>query len=197
MQVTTSLKRMNFSEAMSHIHAGAAFLDMRPVDDYLDVHIPGSIGLQFEAGPGFQSRARDCLPLDVPLILLDLGTGESVRACASLRGKGFTVLGDITNGVNEWSRWHGTPASTEIYRGPMPTRTFVLDVGDPGVTGAAGATHIPIEKLWDRIEEVTGEPRVTIAAGYGLRAALAVGMLERAGAKEIVFWKTRNQPGSL
>jgi rhodanese-related sulfurtransferase len=188
---TIVAKRLNFSAAMSHVHEGAAFVDMRPLDEYLDVHIPASFGLQYEFGPGLASRARDILPLDIPLILLDLAYGDVAHAAASLKGKGFNVLGAVEDGINEWSRWHGNPASTEVYRGPMPTHTTVLDVGDPGVTKVDGARTIPIEHLWRRIDEVKSESRVTIVAGYGLRAALAIGMLERVEVEEIVFWKTR------
>jgi rhodanese-related sulfurtransferase len=189
---TISLKKLNFSEAMSHVHEGAAFVDLRDLSDYLDVHIPGSFGLQYEFGPGLASRARDILPLSLPLILLESDGADAPHTAASLKGKGFNVLGAVSDGVNEWSRWHGTPASTETYRGPMPTHTAVLDVGDPGSVVEKEAIKIPIEHLWSRIDEVRQEPRVTIAAGYGLRAALAVGMLERVELKEVVFWRTRD-----
>ncbi|MEA2435072.1 MAG: hydroxyacylglutathione hydrolase [Actinomycetota bacterium] len=187
----TILKPLAFSAAMSHVHEGAAFVDMRQLDEYLDVHIPASLALQYEFGPGFASRARDILPLEVPLILLDLGTGDVAHAAASLKGKGFNVLGAVEDGINAWSELHGTPASTEIYRGPTPTHTTVLDVGDPGAVVAEGALSVPIEHLWRRLDEIENESRVTIAAGYGLRAALAIGVLERVEVDEIVFWKTR------
>jgi rhodanese-related sulfurtransferase len=193
MPVATTLKKLDFSEATAYVHDGAVFVDLRLLDDYLDVHIPASFSLQYEFGPGLASRARDCLPLSLQMILLDLGNGDMEHAAASLRGKGFAVLGSVEDGINEWARRNGTPASTETYRGPMPTHTTVLDVGDPGVVGAEGALKIPIEYLWERVDEVADKPRVTIAAGYGLRAALAVGMLERVEIDEIVFWKTRDQ----
>ena len=190
--LSQTVKPLSFSAAMGHVHKGAAFVDLRPVDDYLDVHIPESLSLLYEFGPGMASRARDCIPLEVPLVLLDLGHGDMTNAAASLRGKGFNVLGVIEDGVNEWSKWHGTPASTEVHQGTAPSEGTVLHVGDPGTSTIEGnVVPIPIERLWRRIDEVNTRGRIYVAAGYGPRAALAVGILERAGAQDVVFWKTR------
>lgn len=191
--MASTLKTLSFSEATRNIDEGAAFVDMRPVGAYLDVHIPGSLSLLYERGPGFQSRARDCIPLEVPLVLLDQDDVDMVHAAASLRGRGFQVVGSLPDGVNEWSRWYGTPASTETYRGPQPSRGIVLDVGDPGATGITDATTISIEQLWGRVDELETDARVTVAAGYGVRAALAVAILERAKVRQVVFWQTRER----
>ena len=191
--LTQSMKTLSFSAAMGHVHKGAAFVDLRPVDDYLDVHIPESLSLLYEFGPGMQSRARDCIPLEIPLVLLDLDSGDVGHAAASLRGKGFNVLGKIDDGINEWSKWHGTPASTEVVRSDAaPSEGTILHVGDPGTRTIEGnVVPIPIENLWHRVEELAGRGRIYVAAGYGPRAALAVGMLERAGVQDVAFWKTR------
>ncbi len=68
MIATATLRTLDF-EVLASICTGACFIDVRDVDSYLDVHIPGSIEVLYEAGPGFNSRARDCIPLNVPLIL--------------------------------------------------------------------------------------------------------------------------------
>jgi rhodanese-related sulfurtransferase len=189
--VVTTLRTLDFDEALAAVDRGAAFVDLRPTAAYLDVHVPGSLGLLYEFGPGMAQRARDCIPLDVPLILLDLDHAELVHATASLRGKGFTVLGEVDDGVNAWAERRGALASTEVAaRSSRPDGT-VLDVGDPGAKRANEATVIPVERLWSRADEFAGAQRVVIVAGYGVRAALAIGMLERAGARELVFWKTR------
>lgn len=191
MVTTSTLKALSFTDAARRVDEGAAFVDVRDIDSYLDVHIPRSLSLLYESGPGFQSRARDCIPLEVPLILLELEGVNMINAGSSLRGRGFSVLGTVRNGLDEWSRAEGSLASTDTYRGPHPKNSLVLDVSDPGAVGIGDATGIPIEQLWSRVEEVAAEPRVVIASGYGVRAALAVGILERAGVKEVVVWKTR------
>lgn len=191
MVTTSTLKTLSFNEAIRHVDQGATFVDLRDVRSYLEVHIPGSLSLLYETGPGFQSRARDCIPLEVPLILLKRDGVDMINAGSSLRGRGFSVLGTLHDAVNEWAKERGAPASTETYRGPHPTRSLVLDVGDPGAAGVGEAKRVPIERLWSRAQEFAAEPRVVIPSGYGVRAALAVGMLERAGVKETIVWDTR------
>lgn len=191
MVTTSTLKTLPFTDAARHVDEGAAFVDLRDVDSYLDVRIPGSLSLLYESGPGFQSRARDCIPLEVPLILLELEGVDMINAASSLRGRGFSVIGTVRDGLREWPRAEGDLVSTDTYRGPQPKNSLVLDVSDPGAMGTGDATRIPIEQLWSRVGEIAAEPRVVIATGYGVRSALAVGILERAGVKEVVVWKTR------
>lgn len=193
MPIATTLRQIPFELALEHVHEhGAAFVDLRPVEAYLDVHIPGSLSLEYEFGPGLAGRARDCIPLDVPLILLDLDHGDVVNAAASLRGKGFAVLGACDNGLNRWAGSRGTPAFTEVVSGTtLPEGVAVLDVADTGAKAPADAVRIPVDRLWVRVEEVP-EGRIAVAAGYGVRAALAVGIVEqRRSPEDLLFWRTR------
>jgi rhodanese-related sulfurtransferase len=140
------------------------------------------------------TRARDCLPLSLPLLLLSSPEVDMNNAAAALRGKGFTVVGRVDDALQQWATAHGTPASTEIVEGPDAPEGTVLDVADPGVIPQDGARRIPLDHLWTRAEELAEQSPVVVAAGYGVRAALAVGMLERAGVGEVVLWKTRARP---
>jgi rhodanese-related sulfurtransferase len=53
-----------------------------------------------------------------------------------------------------------------------------------------GTKRISAEQLWVHSAEVADERRVVVVAGYGVRAALAVGMLELAGVREVIFWRS-------
>ena len=189
MLMKSTLRDMPVDEALAAVDAGAAFVDLRPVESYLEVHVPGSMALLYEFGPGLAARARDCLPLSLPLVLLDLGQNNLMHAAASFRGKGFTVLGKIDDGINQWATERGTPISTEIVSKP---EGLVLDVGDPGASAGDDAVLIPLEMLWARAAELGDEQRVTIASGYGVRAALAVGILERGGHEVAIWTSTSN-----
>jgi rhodanese-related sulfurtransferase len=188
MPTATTLRSIDIDDALRLVDSGAAFLDLRDVDGYLDVHIPGSINVLYEFGPGFNSRARDCIPLDVPLILLDLGVGDLLNAAPALRGKGFDVLGKVDDGINKWVSTRGNPASTEVVT-EKPENATVLHVNDPGAQADDADLTIPIEELWGRTGEL-GTGRIVVVAGVGVRAAIAVGILERAG-HDAVFWKTQ------
>ena len=188
MTVMTTLKDLSFETAAAAVDDGAAFIDLRPAPAYLEVHIPGTLSLPYEFGPGLASRARDCLPLDLPLVLLDEPNIDSAHVAAALRGKGFDVIGHVRDGVTEWGKSHGPPNSTEVV-GSAPSGGTLLDVGDPGAVVPDGATRIPVERLWVQTEGLVSP--VAVLAGAGVRAALAVGILERAGIEEVHFWKTR------
>jgi rhodanese-related sulfurtransferase len=194
MAVTTSVRRLSVEEADAHVSSGGAYVDLRRIDDYLDVHVPSSLGLEYEKGPGMPVRARDCIPLSVGLVLLDEGELDIPRVTSALRGKGFVVEGTVPGGLAAWAEDHGTPASTETVEKWEGDEGVLLDVGDPGASIRSEALHIPISRLWGRIDEVPREGPVALVAGHGPRAALAVGMLERAGFEDVVFWKTLGGP---
>ena len=190
MSVSTTLKELSFDSSLELLDDGAALVDLRPTAEYLDVHVPGALALLFEFGPGMAMRARDCIPLDVPLILLEDDTSDLLHAGASLRGKGFAVPGYTSDAVNRWAGI-GRPASTEVLEGTRAPAGTILDVADPRARPPEDAMRIPADDLWRRSGEFEQHSRVVIAAGYGVRAALAVGILELAGVDEIVFWRTR------
>lgn len=189
MPVQPMLRSLDFDDAMARVESGGAFVDLRPVQAYLDVHIPGSLELLYEFGPGFAGRARDCLPLQLSLILLDLGYGDLENAAASLRGKGFEVAGSVADGINRWASARGAPVSTEVIDGDRASGGIAIDVGDPGVGRCEGARSVALERLWDEAESLKDADRVVVVAGVGVRAALAVGILERRGVKEVAFWR--------
>lgn len=191
MAVITTVRELGLSEAIAIVSEGGAFVDLREVDDYFDVHIPGSFSLEYEFGPGMPGRARDCIPLSIPLVLLDEGQHDMREVTASLRGKGFAVPGSLPGGVRAWAEKEGAPASTEVHEGPQPPPGTVLMVGDPGAPTPRQGTIIPIESLYARTDELQKAGPIVIASGRGLRAALAVGMLERAGVDDIYVWRDR------
>jgi rhodanese-related sulfurtransferase len=190
MPLLTTLKSLPFDEAARAVDSGAAFVDLRPIKTYLEAHIPGSLALLYEDGPGMPSRARDCLPLELPLILVDAPDVDLANAAAGLRGKGFAVLGIVKDALANWRNARGGLVSTVVLASE-PADEAVLDVGDPGAVAPADALRIPVESLWADLDRLRGIDRVVIAAGYGVRAALAVGMLERADVKRVQLWRSR------
>lgn len=175
----TALGKPRLSDLLSR---GALLVDLRPVDDYLTGHAKGSVSLIFEDGPGFGGRARDLLPLQAPLVLIDDGVGSVDHAAAMLRAKGFDIAGYIRD-------------SQETIQTPQPEvkefQGILLDVKDPGAVIPEGATVIPVEWLWARAGDLDSTADVGVLAGWGVRAATAVGILERLGFERISFLRTR------
>lgn len=191
MPVAT-VRGLNLGQGLDYLaEGGAALVDLRPVADYLDSHIPASLALIYEFGPGLPGRARDCLPLGLRLLLLDPGGIDIGNAAAGLRGKGFTVVGSIEGALEAWPEARGALRSTPTSGPDDSPSGRVLDVGDPGVSTPHDAMSIPIERLYRRAAELDGVSPVTVAAGRGVRAALAVGVLEGHGVEDVRFWWTR------
>ena len=188
MLAPTTLKTLDFADALALVEEGAAFVDLRPTAEYLDVHIPGSLALLYESGPGMAGRARDCIPLEQSLVLLEHGAVPMQNAAAALRGKGFPVLGQVEDGINRWASARGTPVSTEVFTGTQPPDGELLDVGDPGAVRREGVRRLPVERLWHGAEGLAGDRPVVVISGYGVRAGLAVGILEQAG-REVSVWR--------
>ena len=188
MPVLTTLKTIDFDTATGLAGQGAAFVDLRAIDKYLAGHIPGSLALLYEAGPGLPSRARDCLPLDLPLMLIDLPRIDMANAAAALRGKGFSVLGKVEKAL-ERARERGGLVATDMPSQP-PDVDVALDVGDPGARPPEGTLRMSVERLWKELDRLEGVGRIVVISGVGVRAALAVGMLERAGVKKVQIWRS-------
>lgn len=193
MAVTTTVKRLTFDEALEVVEMGGALIDLRTTEPYLDAHVPGSLDVVFESGPGMSTRARDCLPLGIPYVLLDLGYGDLALATAALRGKGFSVVGSVQDSLNQWAAKGRRIASTEIVTGPVPPGATVLHVADPGATAPEGAVVIPADTLWPRCDELDRSTQIAVVAGWGIRAGLAIGILERNGFQDVVLWRPEGE----
>ena len=194
MPVTTTVKRLTFDEALEVVEMGGGLIDLRPTQPYLDAHVPGELDVMYESGPGMATRARDCLPLGIPYVLLDLGHGDLALATAALRGKGFSVVGAVQDSLNQWAAKGRRIASTEVVDASTPPVGTVLHVADPGAPAPEGAVRIPADTLWPRCDELDRSRPVVVVAGWGVRAGLAVGILEHNGFEEVLLW--RPQRGS-
>lgn len=176
---------------------GGLLIDLRPTGDYLARHLAGSIPLLYEAGPGLGGRARDLLPLDARLVLLEDGVSSMEDAAAAFRGKGFDVAGFLPGGVEgrQIPSHGGITATPEVAIGDSGRGRILLNVADPGAVDAGSAELIPAERLWERGAELDRGASFGVLAGWGVRAAAAIGILEHLGFENLAFVRTR-PPGA-
>lgn len=169
---------------------GGLLIDLRPIDQYLERHFRGSVPLLYEAGPGLGGRARDLLPLEARLVLLEDGTSPLEDAAASLRGKGFDVAGYLQGGIDATGIGEliSTPIASRNYPGSV--RIF-LNVADPGTIAGDDALFLPVDRLWQKHEDLDRNAHIGVLAGWGVRAAAAVGILENLGFENLTFVRTR------
>lgn len=172
---------------------GGLLIDLRPVDEYLARHWLGSVPLLYEAGPGLGGRARDLLPLDARLILLEDETSPLEDAAASFRGKGFEVVGYLAGGIHGHrpTREVGIRSTVDLSFDEAGSDLLLVDVSDPGTSGPGDVLSIPAERLWKRAGEIDRKARLGVLAGWGVRAATAVGILENLGFTKVAFVRTR------
>lgn len=181
-----SIRRLTPDAAEKLLAEGLA-VDLRPIAQYLEKHLHGSISILWEQGPGFATRARDLLPLNARLVLLEDGVSPLDQAAAQLRGKGFDVEGCVgADEVPALGRMISTRPSPLQEAGSL----ILLDVGDPGTRYEERVLKIPAELLWEQHGDIDLSRRLGVLAGYGVRAATAVGILERLGSREITFIQT-------
>lgn len=165
-------------------------IDLRPIDEYLDRHIRGSIPLLYEAGPGLSGRARDLLPLDARLIILEDRQSPLDDAAASFRGKGFDVAGYIKGGISDWPYAEMIQTPTASFE-DWETGHQLLNVADPGTLTGDNGLLIPVERLWLQAPELDHTFHYGVLAGWGVRAAAAIGILEHLGFRDLTFVRTR------
>lgn len=194
MPVTTDLRALTAERCQQLLDAGTLLVDLRPTLEYLEVHVNASIPLLFEAGPGLGGRARDLLPLDARLILLEDPTSPLDKAADAFRGKGFDVIGYFPGGVDAWP---DPPGGTPVVAlGQTPLDMVLLDVADPGtVIPPTRRAHvrIPVEHLWDEGPLVLDRGvDIGVLGGWGVRAAAAIGILEKLGLTKLSYVRTRN-----
>jgi rhodanese-related sulfurtransferase len=185
-----ALRSIDIQRARELLSGAGLLIDLRPIDQYLDRHVRGSIPLLYEAGPGLGGRARDLLPLDARLLLLQDDSSPLEDAAASFRGKGFDVVGLVEGGVSKWpySEVTSTPSvPSEQWQTPHE----LINVADPGTIRAGTSLFIPVETLWTRTSELDPGFHYGVMAGWGVRAAAAVGILEKLGFRRLSFVRTR------
>ncbi|MGH2718426.1 MAG: rhodanese-like domain-containing protein [Actinomycetota bacterium] len=188
----TTLRALSADRVRQLVRGEGIVIDLRPPTDYLSAHIPGSIPLLYEAGPGLGGRARDLLPLDARLVILEDATSPLDKAADALQGKGYEVVGYFPGGVAAWpDAAGGTPV---LPLGNAQPGMRLVDVADPGTqppAGWPGLLRIPAEELWSRSAELDRDERLGVLAGWGVRACAAVGILEHLRFRSLTYVRTR------
>ncbi|MEO7804950.1 MAG: hypothetical protein ABIS18_11780, partial [Actinomycetota bacterium] len=127
------------------------------------------------------------------LVLIGMQDGDEDNptddAMAMLRGKGFEVIG-----FSPADDWPERIATRDVMMGDQGNARLI-NVGDPGTLGPEGLTFMPVEHLWHRAGDLdTGDHSkvdLGVLAGWGVRAATAIGILENRQVDNLCFVRTR------
>jgi glyoxylase-like metal-dependent hydrolase (beta-lactamase superfamily II)/rhodanese-related sulfurtransferase len=170
---------LGLDEFRRRVDAGAAVIDVRPVETWAAGHLPGVLAIPLR--PQFASWLGWLVDRDAPLLFVvgaDQDRAELVRQCHQI---GYDHLaGELAGGMTAW-RAAGLPVRSTPLTDARHAGPAVLDVRQDREHAAGhvpGVSHVELGDL----PAVAGQldPEV-VMCGHGERAATAASILERAG----------------
>jgi hydroxyacylglutathione hydrolase len=187
--------RVSPRAAASAAGGGAWILDLRSAGDHAAGHPHGCLGIASAAKAGYW--AAWIVPADSPVILLTGTEREAAEARRQLLMVGVDhIVGWIDGGFEAWAA-AGLPVSSTRLIAAAQLRSGGAGAGALTVVDVRsarewardhvpGALHIPLQELAGRVADIPrSRPVATICEG-GSRSALAAGLLERAGVRDVL-----------
>lgn len=166
---------------------GAAVVDVRPVPDFADAHLPGAVSIPLRAA--FATWLGWLIERDRPWLIVrgtDQDPGEVLWQARKI-GHDRLLLGALDGGVPAWSA-AGHPTGSISLVGPGELEgARVLDVRQHGEYDAGhlpDAVHVELGDLADHPATVPQQPTV-VMCGHGERAMSAASLLARAGHADV------------
>ncbi|MGW8194331.1 MAG: rhodanese-like domain-containing protein, partial [Desulforhopalus sp.] len=193
LDILISPSPMDSDEVEEAMHQGAVLLDLRSPEAYAGAFITGSLAIPLEMIPAYAGYLLD---YESDLILVPETSEQIATALRHLRRIGYDrVLGYLKGGMHGWEvsgrpydrigAVHAEALDDRLRKSEDFTLLDVRKISEYEQDSLAGATHIFLGELQDRIEELDpGKPVVTFC-GSGKRAIIAASILKRHGFKEV------------
>lgn len=177
------------------IAAGAAVIDMRPADEFAMGAIPGTLSVPMNAGfttwMGWfvsytadfyligDAKTVDTAVRDLAMIGLDRIGGwfdpAVVAECASASRQPLSRIPQIA------------PADlAESLKNGGVTLIDVRNVNEWAAGHIAGATHIPLGRLGDRLDEVPRQKPIVVQCAAGTRSMIGASVLKARGIDRVI-----------
>lgn len=175
------------------MRAGAALIDVRPIEAFLECHVQGALCVPFSRDALAERVAAVARPGEPILVLADQAI-VAAEAAGILASTGRNpVGGHITTTPNDWAAAGFSSTKLEAIDVEELHRhankgSAVLDVRDPyeweqGVI--PGAITISHDQLRDRLHDVPARQLICVVCESGLRAAIAAALLHRYGRQDL------------
>jgi hydroxyacylglutathione hydrolase len=187
--------RMPDAALRALLDAKATIVDLRRADAYAAAHVPGTINVPLTRA--FPTWAGSVLPYDADLYLIGDDEKATLEATHDLALIGLDrVAGRFTRQVIE--RWRTAGGRLEsvarIDAGALATaldagQVVVIDVRDESEWHAghiAGAIHLPLATLANRLSEVPRGRRIVVHCQAGSRSAIAASLLTASGIPDVL-----------
>jgi glyoxylase-like metal-dependent hydrolase (beta-lactamase superfamily II)/rhodanese-related sulfurtransferase len=180
------LAARNPAEVRSLLENGAIVVDVRPIRQFADGHIPGSVSIPLR--DAFASWLGWLLPHDQPLVFV-LGSGQDPAEIVwpALKIGYEQLAGQLEGAIGAWSADGGVVTTTRIISADEFEDRAVLDVrqhAEYAVGHVPGAVHLELGNLLEHAAQLPHR-RMVVICGHGERAMTAASLLERYGHRDI------------
>jgi len=203
------LKPIAAQELKTLLERGAVALDVRPGDEFVAAHVPGSVSIPLSGQ--FASWAGAVLGLSAKPVLVAATLEQISEARVRLARIGIEdVAGYLRGGVEGW-RQAGLPAAQvkQITVQELASRLAgggigVLDVRREAEFEAGhieGADWHPLDRFKAALPEISKDTPIAVHCKSGYRSLIACSLLQRAGYHNVVdvaggfdAWQAANLP---
>jgi hydroxyacylglutathione hydrolase len=183
---------LKVDEAISIFRKGAALLDARSKEEYVEKHVPGSVHLP--ADDQLSNKVGFVLHPDYAIVLLLDDVKDYEKVVYSLARVGYEkVAGYLVEGIQGWQS-AGLPVTSgdihDIDSGRLREllntneKPLVVDVREPweyAMGHIPGAQLIPLGQLSSRVEELDPKQPVAVVCASGSRSESAASLLGQKG----------------
>lgn len=189
-------KPLTITEAIPHFRRGAALLDLRPKDAYVQQHVPGAVHLL--ADEQLSNRVGFVLSPEQPVVLLLEKEQDYEPVIYSLARVGYdNVIGYLEGGMAAWQAAGLAVTSGDIQDvSPVEldtllkngSRPVVVDVREPWEYAQGhipGAVLIPLGQLSARLGELDPAKPVAMVCASGSRSQSAAALMGQKGFNKI------------
>lgn len=189
---------LTIQAAIPHFQRGAALLDARSKQAFIEKHVPGAVHL--EANDQLSNRVGFVLPPDLPLVLLVENEADYRQVVYSLARVGYdNVAGYLSESLEAWEAL-GLPVASgdiedispielnELLVNGNGSRPLVVDVREPWEFAQGhvpGALLIPLGQLTARLHELDANRPVALICASGNRSQSAAALLGQKSFKKV------------
>jgi hydroxyacylglutathione hydrolase len=184
-------KPLSIEDSIPHFRRGAAMLDTRPKQAFVEKHVPGAVHL--EADDQLSNKIGFVLPPELPIVLVVENEEVYRQVVYSLARVGYEaeVVGYLSDSLDEWEA-KGLPVTSgdiedisidqldEMLKNTNGSKPVVIDVREPWEFQQGhipGAILIPLGSLSSQVDQLDHQHPVAVVCATGNRSVSAAALL--------------------
>jgi hydroxyacylglutathione hydrolase len=185
------LKPLSIEDSIPHFRRGAAMLDTRPKQAFVEKHVPGAVHL--EADDQLSNKIGFVLPPELPIVLVVENEEVYRQVVYSLARVGYEaeVVGYLSASLDEWEA-KGLPVTSgdiedisidqldELLKNNNGSKPVVIDVREPWEFQQGhipGAILMPLGSLSSQVDQLDHQHPVAVVCATGNRSVSAAALL--------------------